>query len=109
ALGFKNVSDAIGQEIRIPGDPTIFTVKGVTDDFHFGGMQQKIAPIVFFNVQFGIIYRYLSIKTKPGNVPETINALQKKWAALMPGAPFEYKFMDDTLAKLYKSEIQLKK
>ena len=27
----------------------------------------------------------------------------------MPGAPFEYTFMDDTLAKLYKSEIQLKK
>ena len=27
----------------------------------------------------------------------------------MPGAPFEYKFMDDTLANLYKSEIQLKK
>ena len=27
----------------------------------------------------------------------------------MPGAPFEYKFMDDTLEKLYKTEIQLKK
>ena len=26
----------------------------------------------------------------------------------MPGAPFEYSFMDDTLKKLYKSEIQLK-
>ena len=27
----------------------------------------------------------------------------------MPGVPFEYTFMDDALAKLYKSEIQLKK
>ena len=27
----------------------------------------------------------------------------------MPGTPFEYEFMDDTLAKLYRSEIQLKK
>ena len=27
----------------------------------------------------------------------------------MPGAPFEYTFMDDSLARLYKSEIQLKK
>ena len=27
----------------------------------------------------------------------------------MPGTPFEYTFMDDTLAKLYKSELQLKK
>ena len=109
ALGFKNATDAIGQNIRIPGDPTIYTVKGVTDDFHFGGMQQKIAPLVFFNVQFGIIYRYLSIKTKPGNIPSAINAIQKQWSTLMPGAPFEYKFMDETLANIYKTEIQLKK
>lgn len=27
----------------------------------------------------------------------------------MPGAPFEYNFMDDALAKMYKTEIQLKK
>jgi ABC-type antimicrobial peptide transport system permease subunit len=38
-----------------------------------------------------------------------MDALQKKWFALMPGAPFEYKFMDETLAKVYTSELQLKK
>ena len=27
----------------------------------------------------------------------------------MPGAPFEFKFMDETLAGIYKTEIQLKK
>jgi ABC-type antimicrobial peptide transport system permease subunit len=27
----------------------------------------------------------------------------------MPGAPFEYKFMDDTLTNMYASEMQLKK
>ncbi len=109
ALGWKNVTDAIGQQIRVPNDPTIYTVQGVTNDFHFGSMQQKIAPIIFFNVQFATIYRYLSFKLNPGNIPATINALQKKWNALMPGAPFEYKFMDDTLANLYKTELQLKK
>ncbi len=97
------------KQIRIPGDPTIFTIKGVTNDFHFGGMQQKIAPIIIFNVQFATIYRYLSFKVNAGNIPATISALQKNWNALMPGAPFEYKFMDETLANLYKSELQLKK
>jgi ABC-type antimicrobial peptide transport system permease subunit len=109
ALGFKTADNAIGKQIRIPGDPTIYTIKGVINDFHFGAMNQKIAPIIFFNVQFAIIYRYLSFKINPGNIPSTINALQKKWSVLMPGAPFEYKFMDDTLASLYKTEIQLKK
>ena len=109
ALGYKDASAAIGQQIRVPGDPTVFTIKGVTKDFHFGSMQQQIAPIIFFNVQFAQQYRFLSFKLQPGNVTATIDALQKKWSALMPGAPFEYKFMDDTLARVYKTEVQLKK
>ena len=109
ALGYNNVAEAIGSQLRIPGDPTIFTIKGVTKDFHFGSMQQQIAPTIFFNVQFWTQYRFLSFKIHPGNVTATIEAVQKKWASLMPGAPFEYKFMDETLARLYKSEIQLKK
>ncbi len=109
ALGYSNASEAIGRQLRIPGNPVTFTIKGVTKDFHFGSMKEEIAPIIFFNVQFATQFRFLSFKIKPGNVPATVNALQDKWAVLMPGAPFEYKFMDDTLAKLYKSEIQLKK
>jgi putative ABC transport system permease protein len=38
----------------------------------------------------------------------SLAGLQKKWARLLPGAPFEYGFMDDALKKMYKSEIQLK-
>ena len=109
ALGWKSAQDAIGQQIRIPGDPTIFTVKGVTADFHFHTMQQKIAPFVFFNVRFTYTYRYLSFKVKPGEVSGTIAAIEKKWASLLPGSSFEYNFMDDTLKQLYKTEIQLKK
>jgi len=109
ALGYQNNDQAIGHQVKMPGDPTILTIKGVTQEFHFGSMQQKIAPVIFFNVKFAPGYRYLSFKIKPGNVKATIDALQKKWSVLMPGTAFEYTFMEDTLAKLYKSEIQLKK
>ena len=34
---------------------------------------------------------------------------KKKWSQLLPGSSFEYTFMDDTLKKLYSSELQLKK
>lgn len=109
ALGWKEVKDAIGKQIRIPNAPTVFTIKGVTNDFHFGSMQQKIAPVAFFNVQFATIYRYLSFKINPANIPATISTIQSKWNIVMPGAAFEYKFMDDTLSTLYQKEIQLKK
>ncbi|MFT3935019.1 MAG: ABC transporter permease [Chitinophagaceae bacterium] len=109
ALGFINAIDAVGKQVRVPGDQTVFTVKGIAQDFHFGSMQQKIAPMIFFNVNFAPMYRYLSFKIKPGSVNASIEAIQKKWAQLLPGSSFEYVFMSDALSNLYSTEIQLKK
>jgi putative ABC transport system permease protein len=109
ALGWKSTDEAIGKQIRIPNDNTVFTVKGVTSDFHFSSMQQKIQPTLFFHVKWTNTYRYLSFKLKPGNVSNAIEAIQKKWALLLPNSSFEYSFMDDTLKKVYASELQMKK
>jgi putative ABC transport system permease protein len=65
--------------------------------------------MTFVNVNWSPFYRYFSIRLKPGNIESSLAALQKKWAEVMPGAPFEYGFMDDALAKMYKTELQLKK
>ena len=109
ALGWKNPDDAIGQLIDSPGSNSPATICGVTGDFHFGSMQNKIEPVTFTNVNFTNYYRYFSIKLKPGNMQGNIAAVQKKWNTLLPGAPFEYYFMDDALARIYATEIQLKK
>ncbi len=109
ALGWKNAEEAIGQKLRIPNIDIIYTIQNVTTDFHFGSMHEQIQPIIFFNVNTFNIYRYLSFKVKPGNIQSDISAIQKKWAELLPGSSFDYSFMDETLKKLYASEIQLKK
>jgi putative ABC transport system permease protein len=109
ALGFKSQEEAIGKLIRVTNDPTTFIIKGIVKDFHFDSMQQTIQPMVFFNVQTSIFHRFLSFKIKSDNVASTIEAIQAKWAALMPGSSFEYIFMDETLRKMYSTEIQLKK
>ena len=108
ALGWPNAEDAVGKKVMLPGNNPL-TVAGVTKDFHFGSMQEKIQPVTFLHVDLYNVYRYLSFKIKPGNVATSLQALQKKWSALLPGTPFDYTFMDDALAKMYQSEIQLKK
>ena len=108
ALGWTNAAEAIGQQVMLPGNNPL-TVVGVTKDFHFGSMQEKIQPITFLHVDLYNVYRYFSFKLKPGNVATSLQALQTKWSALLPGTPFDYTFMDDALANLYQSEIQLKK
>ncbi|RKR85726.1 ABC-type antimicrobial peptide transport system permease subunit [Mucilaginibacter gracilis] len=111
ALGWNNAEQAIGQYIFIPAynDKVPFTVCGVTADFHFGSMHQKIMPEIFMNVNYAPVYRYFNIRLKPGNIQSSILALQTKWTSLLPGTPFEYHFMDDALTRLYASELQLKK
>jgi len=109
ALGWRQPNEAIGGQIKVPGNNEVFTIKGVTGDFHFGSMQAEIKPAIFFKVTFTKTYRYLSFKLKPGNISNAIEVIQSKWTSLLPGSAFEYNFMDETLSKLYTSELQMKK
>ncbi len=109
AMGWADAQDALGKQLRIPNNPVTYTVQGVTANFHFGSMHQRIAPMIFFQTRSANVYRYLSFKIKPDRLGTTIAAIEKKWATLLPGSSFEYIFMDDTLKKLYKTELQLKK
>ncbi|MFD0792588.1 ABC transporter permease [Mucilaginibacter litoreus] len=108
ALGFTNAKDAVGQQFNSVNMAPL-TISGVVKDFVFGGMSGRIMPMTFMNVNRNPYYRYFSIKLTSGNLEDNIAAVQKKWAEVMPGAPFEYNFMDDALAKMYKTELQLKK
>jgi len=109
ALGWKDPQDAIGKQVRIGKYDNLFTIYGVTKDFHFGSMQDMIPPFIFMHVKYLKEYRYFSFKLRPGNISSTIETLQRKWQALLPGSAFEYAFMDETLQKMYQTEIQLKK
>ncbi len=111
ALGWQNAEEAVGRQVwaELYGNKILCTVQGVIKDFHFSSMQQKIEPFILFHVRLNNMYRYLSFKIKPGNVSNTIEAIQKKWATLLPGSSFEYSFIDDTLKKLYQTELQLKR
>jgi putative ABC transport system permease protein len=109
ALGWKTAAEAVGQRVRFPGLVAAFTISGVVRNFHFDAMGSAIQPEVFVPVGFGGSYRYLSFKLNPGHIRDDIAALQQQWATLMPGAPFDYKFMDESLAAVYDSELRLRK
>ena len=48
AFGWNNAEDAIGKQLKFQGGGgQVFTITGVTKDFHFGSMQKPIQPINF--------------------------------------------------------------
>jgi ABC-type antimicrobial peptide transport system permease subunit len=108
-LGWRSAQEATGKKIRLYGAPSSFTVSGVVKDFHMAGMGKAIAPEVFVSVRRALSYRYFSFKLKPGNVGRTMSALQAQWSLSLPGAAFEYKFMDEYLQMVYTNELRLKK
>jgi len=109
ALGWDDVHKALGQQINLTGYPPNLTICGVIADHQFAGMRGKMPPMVFVNDHLNVSYRYLSIKLRAGNLQQRLAGISKTWAKLMPGAPFEYKFIDEVLANMYKRELQLQK
>jgi putative ABC transport system permease protein len=80
---------------------------GVVRDFHFESLHQEIAPIVFFiqPSQYGL----MSVRVRPGDIPASLAYLQKRWQEWQPGFPFQYSFLDERFAGLYRAEEKLGK
>jgi hypothetical protein len=108
-LGWRQPQAAVGQRIRLVNGPQPFTVAGVVKDFHFDSMGAPIAPEIFLNLGRAINYRFISFRLQPGNMAAALATLQGQWSRLLPGAPFEYQFMDQTLATVYQAELRLQK
>ncbi|PHN04125.1 ABC transporter permease [Flavilitoribacter nigricans] len=108
-LGWDDPQEAVGEQLMLNQNEAPFTVKGVVRDFHFNTMHENIRPIFFQHVSGALLYRYFSFKIRPGNLAATVTAIQDQWSALFPDAPFDYQFMDETLAGRYQNELQLKK
>ncbi len=107
-LGWHNAYEAIGKSIINSNDNKSYTISGVVKDFHVESKQVTIQPLAFLNIFQTNSYRYLSIRIRPGNTQQTIEALQKKWSVLEPDEAFKFSFMDETMEMIYKSDIQLK-
>lgn len=108
SLGLHSAAEAVGQRLYVSADMPL-NVIGVFKDFHFGSMKDKIRPMVLTNVSFNKVYRLMCFKLKAGNIGNSMEKIRSKWAALLPGSSFDYKFMDESLQNLYRTEIQLKK
>lgn len=105
ALGVK-VGDRLNPLVS---DTVFFEVKGIVKDFNYNSMHEAVRPMGFIHISQDLRFRFFSFRVNPGNVAETVAAVEKKWHEVFPDDPFSHAFMEDRLADLYKSEMQLKK
>ncbi|MDX2072114.1 MAG: ABC transporter permease [Haliscomenobacter sp.] len=100
--------DPIGKWLTYPGnDNQRFQVVGVMRDFHSGTIRAAIEPAAIFH-ESSKTYRtwasYMSLRLAPGSEKAVIGKTKALWAKEIPGAPFDYDFLDDSFGNLYQEE-----
>jgi ABC-type antimicrobial peptide transport system permease subunit len=78
---------------------------GVVKDYHVSSLKDSIAPVVMW--PWRNLYQTANIKIQPVRMKETVAAIEKAWRSAFPTSYFNYQFLDDKLASLYKQENQL--
>jgi len=78
---------------------------GVVKNYNFKSLHSKIEPIVLHISSRRI--RKISLRITSDNIPGTIENVRAVWKETLPDVPFDYTFLDENFAGLYKSEKRL--
>jgi putative ABC transport system permease protein len=101
ALGFENVSEAIGTQVDY-GNSQRGNIIGVMNDFHFKTLHHKIEPLIIHIVPERFRFLTLSINTTRMN--KTLAWLESRWNTFEPSSPFVYSLQEDTYSRNYSFE-----
>ena len=98
----KTVQNVVGKPLSFGGTKGI--IIGVVKNFNFKPIQQPIEPLILRPNKYG---GFIFVRTKPGGTEATIKTLEKICQQLNPAYPFDYAFLDEDLANLYKGEQRI--
>ena len=101
-LGFNDPQEIVGKLITTGFNGISAEVIGVVKDFHVASLHTEISPVAFSIIPF--FYYDAGIKINTDNISETIKYIEKNWVESYPDQYFEYEFLDDHLASLYKDD-----
>jgi putative ABC transport system permease protein len=83
------------------------TIIGVVPDYHFESLSKKIGPEMHPLVR-GYISDFL-FKVRAGQTQAAIAALQAEWKRITDDYPFQYTFLDQSIAQMYEADLRWQK
>jgi putative ABC transport system permease protein len=99
-LGFNKPDEAVGKRIDFWGQQ--YTIAGVAENFHQQSLREAYEPLILRLIP--AVNGYVSIKTNPTELNQTINQAKGAWNQFFPGNTFEYFFLDDHFYDQYKAD-----
>lgn len=100
-LGWTNVEDAIGKELR--WQQRRGRVIGVLKDFHFRSVNQTIEPFIVV-MNGNRTPGYISVRLATENLETGLKEVEAAFSSVMPNRTFEYSFLDVDFDQQYQAE-----
>jgi putative ABC transport system permease protein len=95
----------IGQRF---GFDSLGVITGISKNFNFNSLHYKVENLYIVNQdEWG--FNTVSVKIKPGKSKEAIEFIKTTWKQVNPDHPFEYQFLDDHFAEVYRADNQVSK
>lgn len=104
-IGF---TDPVGNDFEVWGRKG--KIIGVTEDFNFHSLHNKIEPIIFYlpkQSEVNFRCRTITFKLKPNSLAQGIDFIQHSWHTYFPEEVFNFYFVDDNLNASYLSDIRM--
>ena len=106
ALGFEDAEGALGESIKFSGAER--PIVGVIKDFHIQSFHSTIAPALLSGASRS--FHGIGVKFAAGKpLSENIEEAKAIWASVLPDRAFRYYILDETVEKLYTTEMQTSK
>jgi len=97
---------AIGtQLVNAKGNQGTKTIIGVTRNFNFEDLSQKVRPQLFYRPA-ALQPSRIFVRLQAGEPGSKLALLSNTWKKLVPDAPFEYSFVDEKFDNFYKNETR---
>ena len=100
AIETMALKDPIGKKIRLWDQDR--EIIGVTKNFHFESLHEKVKPLFFCLLPFETTY--VMAKIQAGKERETVARLEKFYKKYNPGFTIDYKFLDSDYQAQYVAE-----
>jgi putative ABC transport system permease protein len=99
----KPISSLLGKNF---GFDSLGKIVGIAKDFNFNSLHYKIETMFMFN-QKDWGYGNISVKINGSRTRDALAFIQSVWQKNCPGVPFEYQFLDDHFAEVYRADSQV--
>ncbi|HVU54562.1 MAG TPA: ABC transporter permease [Puia sp.] len=96
------LDNAVGRQLRAGGDPTLYKVVGVMEDFHYQDLTRDVEPLMHHYAgatQMG--YTYLSIRTVPGGEKGVQRQLEAAFKEMPARRNLQLEYMSDRVDHQY--------